>query len=39
MKMFTFKSLVVAGNVSQELKERLKKYPADFRGNIGGWIY
>ena len=39
MKMFTFKSLVVAGNVSQELKERVKNYPADFRGNIGGWIY
>ena len=39
MKMFTFKSLVVAGNVSQQLKERVKNYPADFRGNIGGWIY
>jgi len=39
MKMFAFKSLVVAGNVSQQLKERVKNYPAEFRGNIGGWIY
>lgn len=39
MKMFTFKSFVVAGNTSEALRERIKAYPVEYRGNIGGWIY
>ena len=39
MKMFTFKSFVVAGNATEALKERIKAYPVEYRGNIGGWIY
>ena len=39
MKMFTFKSFVIAGNTSEGLRERIKAYPVDYRGNIGGWIY
>jgi hypothetical protein len=39
MKMFTFKSFVIAGNTSEGLRERIKAYPIDYRGNIGGWIY
>ncbi|WP_295834357.1 hypothetical protein, partial [uncultured Winogradskyella sp.] len=39
MKMFTFNSFVIAGNTSEVLRERIKAYPVDYRGNIGGWIY
>ena len=39
MKMFSFKSLIVGGNVTEALKERIKAYPAEYRGNVGGWIY
>lgn len=39
MKMFTFQSFVIAGNTSEGLRERIKAYPVDYRGNIGGWIY
>lgn len=39
MKMFTFKSFVIAGNTSKALRERIKSYPVDYRRNIGGWIY
>lgn len=38
MKMFAFKSFVIAGNTSEALRERIKGYPVDYRGNIGGWI-
>ncbi len=39
MKMFTFNSFVVAGNTTEELRERIKSYPVEYRSNIGGWIY
>ena len=39
MKMFTFNSFVVAGNTTEQLRERIKSYPVEYRGNIGGWIY
>ena len=38
MKMFSFNSLIVGGNVTEALKERIKAYPAEYRGNVGGWI-
>ena len=39
MKMFSFNSFVVAGNTTEELRERIKSYPVEYRSNIGGWIY
>ena len=35
MKMFSFKSLIVGGMFTEALKERIKAYPAEYRGNVG----
>ena len=39
MKIFTFESFIVAGNTTEALRERIKAYPVEYRGNLGGWIY
>ena len=39
MKMFTFNSFVIAGNTTEALRDRIKSYPVEYRGNIGGWVY
>ena len=38
-KMFTVEEFIIAGNSSDQLKDRLSSYDIDYRERIGGWSF
>ena len=38
MTLFTLKKVIIAGDASDELKEKDKAYGAEVRAQVGGWI-
>ena len=38
LAVFTIGKVIVAGNVSDELREKVKGYGAEVRAQVGGWI-